>query len=253
MKLHPDRNKDDPDAQAKFQELHKAYTTLSDREKRQIYDQVGQDQYERMESAGGAGAWDQGGNIPNAEDIFRHFQDIFGGFGDAFFTQRGFGGFRGMTITNITLSFMEAVHGVRKQVRLPNGKKIEVNIPAGIDHGQAIQVEDQAILAIEVKPHRYFRRDGLDIICETSVDIVEAILGGRVVVPSLSGDTEVYLQAGTQHGDRLRLSGKGVRPERGRSGDQYIVIRVVIPRKVTARQRQLLLEFAEEEQSKKAA
>lgn len=255
MKLHPDRNKEDPNAQAKFQELHNAYTTLSNPEKRHIYDQVGPENFERMDSGGGAGAWDQGGaGMPNVEDIFKHFSDMFGSFDGGFF-DRGFGrmgGMRSLIILNVTVSFMEAVHGVRKNVKMPNGRKIEVNIPAGVENGTALQVEG-AILTVEVRPHRIFQREGLDIFCQATVDVVDAILGGRVTVPSLNGDIEVVLEGGTQHGDRLRLAGRGVQAANGVRGNQIVVVRIAIPRKVTPRQRELLLEFAEEEQAKKAA
>lgn len=256
MKLHPDRNKDDPNAQAKFQELHNAYTTLSNPEKRHIYDQVGPDNFERMDSGGGAGSWEQGGaGMPNVEDIFKHFSDVFGAFGGDAFFDRGFGrmgGMRSMVMMNVSLTFMEAVHGVRKNVKLPNGRKVEINVPAGVDSGTALQVEG-AVLIVDVRPHRIFQRDGLNIFCEATVDMVDAVLGGRMTVPSLAGDTELFIQEGTQHGDRLRLTGKGIRAAGGATGHQYVIVRIAIPRKVTDRQRQLLLEFAEEEQAKKAA
>lgn len=255
MTHHPDRNKGDKHAQEKFQEIQKAYQTLSDPEKRSIYDQVGPDNFERMGSGSGAGPqWQEG---PNLDEVFKHFQNIFGRgmnmgpFGDMF---HGFqGGMRSMVMLNVRISFMEAVNGVKKTVRGPNGDRIDVDIPPGVDNGNVLRVDDEIVLNVHVQPHPIFSRDGLDIFCEATVDMVDAALGGRVTVPSLNGDVEVILHEGTQHGDKLRLGRKGIRSIDGSTGDQYVSVKVSIPRSLTARQRQLLSEFAEEEQSKKAA
>jgi len=270
MELHPDRNKNDPQAQGKFQELHKAYTTLSNKKKRRVYDQMGAENYERMESGTGDSASGFHGDMhAEMQSVWEHFSKAFGGgaFGFGFGSPgdhpffRGGGGFGGgfsrMVMQDVRLSFMEAVKGTKKKLRFDIGMSpIEVEFPPGIDNGQQIVVDagdnSQVILTITVDRHPIFQRRALDIFVNTKIDMVDAALGGTTRVPTLDGDTEISLTEGTQNGDKLRLKGKGVRVGHQR-GDLYVVVSVVIPSRLTSRQKQLLIEFSREERMKKAA
>lgn len=108
------------------------------------------------------------------------------------------------------------------------------------------------ILTIQVDRHPIFQRKALDLYVNTKIDMVEAALGGTTHIPTLEGDSEIAFNEGTQHGDKLRLRGKGVRVGQQR-GDLFVVISIEVPSRLTNRQRQLLLEFSKEEKLKKAA
>lgn len=144
------------------------------------------------------------------------------------------------------------VGGVRQK------KKVHVKIPAGIDNGQAISVRGQGdmgrnggpagdlIVAINVTPHPRLRREGSHIYLDQTVSILQATLGGEVEIPSLDGKIKCKVEPGTQPGTTLRLGGKGVPNLNGRGrGDQYVTIRVEIPRNLNEEQRQALRKFAE--------
>jgi molecular chaperone DnaJ len=136
-------------------------------------------------------------------------------------------------------------------------KTLAVKIPAGVDTGNRIRFTNEGeagpngghpgdlYVVTVVRPHPVFERDGRDVACEISISIAKASLGGKVKVPTLDGEQEMYLPEGTQPGDVFRLAGKGI-PEVGRStrGDQHVVIRVATPTRLNDRQRRALQEFA---------
>jgi len=137
-------------------------------------------------------------------------------------------------------------------------KKISVKIPAGVDDGQQLRVAGQGepginggpagdlFVVFHVKEHEFFERDGDDVYCEVPLTFVQAALGDEVQVPTLHGKVNLKIPAGTQTGTRFRLKGKGIKNVRGYGqGDQHIVVRVVTPRKLNDKQKQLLKEFAE--------
>ena len=137
-------------------------------------------------------------------------------------------------------------------------KKISVKIPAGVDDGQQLRVAGQGepginggpagdlFVVFHVKEHEFFERDGDDVYCEVPLTFVQSALGDEVQVPTLHGKVNLKIPAGTQTGTRFRLKGKGIKNVRGYGqGDQHIVVRVVTPRKLNEKQKQLLKEFAE--------
>lgn len=201
------------------------------------------------------------------QTVWENFSKAFGGGGpfgfhfggaanmDDFF--RGGGGFSRMMMQEIRLSFMEAVKGTKKKLRFgPGMSPVDVDFPAGIDSGQQLIVEaeenNQVVLTVTVDRHPIFQRRGLDIFVHTKIDMVEAALGGQTQIPTLDGNTEIEFNEGTQNGDKLRLKGKGVRVGQQR-GDLYVIISIVIPSRLTGRQRALLLEYMKEERLKNAA
>ena len=102
-------------------------------------------------------------------------------------------------------------------------------------------------VAITVKPHPIFQRKGHDIVCEIPVHMVTAVMGGKIEVPTLKGNTVIKIPPGTQHDKVLRLKGLGIPSLKSHStGDQQFIIKVQIPTKLTARQKELLAEFAKE-------
>lgn len=146
-------------------------------------------------------------------------------------------------------------HGSGKQrVR----RKIKVNIPKGVDQGSRVRVagggeagnrggeNGDLYVYIFVRPHKLFRRQGNDVIVEVPITFVQAALGASVQVPTLDGPVNLTIPAGTQSGKILRIREKGIPSLRGTGrGDEHVVIKVLTPQKLSARQKELLQEFAE--------
>jgi DnaJ-class molecular chaperone len=179
------------------------------------------------------------------EDILK---DVFGARGagrgraggNVHFEPEDFGAAPGRDISaalSITLS--EAAKGVKKRVQLPTGKEVEVKIPAGLDEGQQIRLKGQGLagpggrngdllITVSVTPHPLFQRDGADLRLDLPVTLYEAVLGGKVRVPTLDGTVELAIPAGTNSGRTFRLKGKGY-PGKERKGDLMASVRIVLP------------------------
>jgi molecular chaperone DnaJ len=147
----------------------------------------------------------------------------------------------------------------RGRKRVYRERTLSVNIPAGIETGMRLRLAHEGehgvnggppgdlFVAISVKPHETFTRKGTDIVCDVPISFVTASLGGKIEVPTLKGNTVIKVPAGTQHDKALRLKGLGVPSLKGgHTGDQIIRIKVQIPTKLSARQKELLTEFAKE-------
>ena len=146
-------------------------------------------------------------------------------------------------------------HGAVQKVR-----QLSVKVPGGVDTDSHLKLRGEGAaganngptgdlyVVIHVKPHPFFKRDGVDVICEVPISFTQAALGVEVEVPTLEGKLAVNIPAGTQPGHLLRLRGKGIPDLRGYGrGDQIVEVAVEIPTKLSARQRELLEEFAREE------
>lgn len=138
-------------------------------------------------------------------------------------------------------------------------KKVRVNIPAGIDHGLQLRQAGHGeagvnggppgdlFIVINVKPHEFFERDGDDVRCDMPLTFSQAALGDEIEVPALEGKVKIKVPAGTQTGRSFRLRGKGAPNVHGRgTGDLIVSVRVITPKKLNDRQKELLKEFAEE-------
>ncbi|MGE0642879.1 MAG: molecular chaperone DnaJ [Nitrospira sp.] len=143
--------------------------------------------------------------------------------------------------------------------RVYTERTIAVHIPAGIETGMRLRLSNEGehgpnngppgdlYVAITVKAHSIFQRKGLDISCDVPVNLVTAVLGGKVEVPTLKGNTVIKVPPGTQHDKILRIKGLGIPSLKGGgTGDQIYTIKVQIPTKLTARQKELLMEYAKE-------
>ncbi|KXZ41384.1 hypothetical protein GPECTOR_504g468 [Gonium pectorale] len=280
-KYHPDTNKDDPAAAARFQELQKAYEVLRDPEKRRMYDAVGREGMDRMESGGQSSAGPQYGG----GEEFADFQGFnFGGipFGAQIFEQFFKADPRLQAMLNrvqlppLRLTFMvgrlgEAVQGTHKslQVSLRPGmvRTIELEVPAGVDSGDVLETTVDLAgpgrraspkltvhVPVDVAPHPVFRRQGSDVLSSLELPLSSALLGATIRVDTLDGGVELIVPPLTQQGDRLRIRNKGIfNPRRGLRGDHYVEISVKMPRNLTPRQRELLVEFEYEEGRKRGA
>ena len=250
VKYHPDKNPGNAAAEEKFKEASNAYEVLSDPKKRQIYNQRGH-----------AGVNDMGFHgFTNTEDIFSNFGDIFGrtvfgNFGDVFvdvFNRQGPGKPQAQAADmriKLTISFMEAVYGIEKQVNV-QGKNIAIKIPAGIKDGQTLRLQGQGgrtsgalLVTISVEPHPDFKREGLDLITQVAIPFTLAALGGKVRVPTLTGQINLTIPHGNQSGSQLRLRGQGIVDSAGRKGDLRVLVQVEIPKSLTQKQRDLLNEL----------
>lgn len=147
----------------------------------------------------------------------------------------------------------------RGRQRVYKERTIAVHIPAGIETGMRLRLSNEGehgpnggppgdlYVAITVKPHPVFHRKGLDIQCDVPINLVTAVLGGKVEVPTLKGNTVIKIPPGTQHDKSLRIKGLGIPSLKGgETGDHLYTIKIKIPTKLTARQRELLMEFAKE-------
>jgi DnaJ-class molecular chaperone len=141
----------------------------------------------------------------------------------------------------VTITLPEVAAGTSRRVQLPTGKEIDVKIPAGLADGQTIRLKGQgmpgprgsagdALITVTIAPHHLFERDGSNLKIELPVTLYEAVLGGKVRVPTLDGAVELAIPAGTSSGRRLRVKGKGL-PTKGGMGDLYAAVRIVLPDK----------------------
>jgi DnaJ-class molecular chaperone len=189
---------------------------------------------------GGGGA--RGGGF---EDVLR---DMFSGRGGARgrrsggvpFEEDEFAHVPGHDVTaTATISLEEAAKGTTRRVGLPTGKELEVKIPAGLADGQQIRLKGQGLvlpggragdvlITVSFAPHHLFQRDGNDLRIELPVTLYEAVLGGKVRVPTLDGAVELSIPANTSSGRTFRLKGKGL-PAKNGAGDLMVTVRIVLP------------------------
>jgi len=269
---HPDVAKDKKVAEARFKEINEAYQILSSPEKKKMYDTYGHvgrgSGFDPFGSGGGSSGpftWTYSSRSPSGGS-FGNFDpfDVF----EEFFGFRGFGGAarKGKNLYyTLDLSFKDAVKGLEKEINL-NGKKLKIKIPSGVRRGTELRFEGEGeqgpsgrpsgdlFLTVNVATHPRFQRFGNDIYIVEEISVVQATVGDTLSVPVVdprksSGESTVKLKvpAGTQPGTDLRLKGKGMPNLRGRGkGDMYVRIKVVIPEKVTKKQKKILEEFEKE-------
>jgi DnaJ-class molecular chaperone len=140
---------------------------------------------------------------------------------------------------SVTITLAEAAGGTSRRVQLPTGKEIDVKVPAGLADGQTIRLKGQglpgpggaagdALITVTIAPHPLFERDGANLRLQLPVTLYEAVLGGKVRVPTLDGAVELAIPPGTNSGRSFRLRGKGM-PSKDGAGDLYATIRIVLP------------------------
>lgn len=268
-KHHPDLNPGDKAAEAKFKEISQANDILSDAEKRRRFDAgeidgTGAEVPPRgfyRDTAGGPGSfkYQRGGGHESFVDMGDVFSEMFGqraagggggargyGFGGA---RPGFdeGGFDlgGMPITyTLTVPFLVAARGGKQRVNLPDGRTLDIDVPEGTADGMTLRLKGQgmpgakgkppgdAYVEIRVQPHAFFEPRDNDIHVELPVTVTEAVLGGKVKVPTIGGPVMLNVPAGSNTGTSLRLKGRGLLDRKSNQrGDQYVKLKVVLPDK----------------------
>ncbi|MBI4211747.1 MAG: DnaJ domain-containing protein [Deltaproteobacteria bacterium] len=269
-KYHPDVNKGDKSAEEKFKEISEAYNVLSDAERRKKYDLFG----DAADHAGFGGRQepDMGDfmRFENAGDLGDLFRDLFnmGGMRQEPFREEHRGRARSEavkgqdTIVDLEIGFTEAIHGTERQLSIRRGnstEKINVKIPAGVDNGSKVRVvgkgqpgfgggkDGDLFLHLRVSAHPEFWREDADIYTEVPITVYDAILGNTVEVPTLSGTARMKIPEGTESGQKFRLAEKGAPAlgKKGKLGDQYVIVRIVPPKKLDATLRTRVEELAE--------
>lgn len=244
-KLHPDLNPGDKSAEEKFKEVAGAYDLLGDAEKRKRFD---------------AGEVDAAGAERPQHHFYRDFATADGGHpytdnsGFADFMdeddalaellrrgQRARANRRGQDLHySLPIDFVESIKGANKRLTLPDGGTLDVTIPPALVDGQVLRLRGKgapgsgkggsgdALIEVEVRPDHRFTRDGDDISLELPISLSEAVLGGRIRVPTPTGDVTMTVPKGSNTGTTMRLKGKGAPRHGGGQGDQFVKLKVVL-------------------------
>ena len=269
--LHPDRNKDNPDAAKRFAEVTNAYDMLSDKDKRARYDrgEIDEDGNPKMPFGSGFGGYSAGAGGPrpgagagaggfegfpggfggaDAADLSDLFEGLFGRGGAAGGGGGPFGGFRQRARTpqkgadiayRLKIPFIDAVALKPQRITLGDGKTIDLKLPPGLEDGTKIRLAGKgeegpagrgdAIVTIEIAPHRFFTRDGDNIRLNLPVSLKEAVLGAKVKVPTPEGPVMLTIPKGTTSGKVMRLKDRGFRTKEGKRGDQLVSVEIDVP------------------------
>ncbi len=252
---HPDRNPNDKQAEEKFKKVSAAFAILGNPDKRKRYDagEIDATGQERPHAYAGS---DFGGFRYSTEgfgDYSDLFSDIFGRPSGR--SRSGRFSMRGMDFRyTLDIDFLEAVNGLKKRIKLPEGDELDVTVPAGVNTGDVLRLKGKgepgvgggppgdALIELRIRPHAFFDRNGDDILLELPVTVDEAVLGAKVEVPTIDGRVTLSIPKGASSGQMLRLRGKGVRNAQTRhTGDQLVKVKIVMPPHIDAE----LAEFME--------
>ena len=280
MKHHPDRNKGDKTAEAKFKEISEAYAVLSNAEKRKQYDQFGSEGFQKkftqediFRDFDFSGIFKEFGFGGGAQSVF---SQMFGGTGRGFSGARGssydspFGGFeargrapKGQDLTyELPLTLEEAFAATNKIISYQNGGRqetVSVKIPAGISAGKKLRLPGKGqpapyggpngdlYVQIRILDHPLFKREGDDLVITREIRFTEALDGAEIEIPTIEKKTlRLKIPPGTQPNARFRIKGYGMpRMDGGGRGDSYVQVMIEVPQKLTKKQKALIKEMAE--------
>lgn len=246
-KLHPDLNPGDKSAEEKFKEVAGAYDLLGDADKRKRFDSG------EIDATGAERPKHNFYRDFASSDEAHHYADS-SGFADFMDTDDVFANFlrqgqraganrRGRDLHySLPVDFADSITGANRRLTLPDGGTLDVKIPPGVVDGQILRLKGKgapgsgkgtagdALIEVEIMPDRRFTREGDDITLELPISLSEAVLGGRVRVPTPTGDVTMSVPKGSNTGTTLRLKGKGAPHPGGGHGDQFVRLKVVLPK-----------------------
>jgi DnaJ-class molecular chaperone len=260
--LHPDLNPDKPEVAERFKQVTAAYDILSDPERRARYDRgeidaTGQERpryqyrdfgerpeyqyYRDFAEDPAAGRYYTREGFGSQEEMQDFFEGLFGARGRARGSRMRA---RGADVSyTLPIDFLEAARGAKKRVTMPDGRTIDLTIPPGVEDRQTLRLKGQgmpgfdggppgdAYVELRVQPHPYFERKDHNIHLDLPVSLPEAVLGGRIEVPTIDGPVTMTVPKGANTGTTLRLRGRGVLDQRsGQRGDQYVRLQVALPK-----------------------
>jgi DnaJ-class molecular chaperone len=245
--LHPDTNPNNPKAAERFARVTSAYDLLSDNDKRARFDRGEIDgdgnpsnPFAGARGSGGGGfRGNPGGGFAGAVDgdLGDIFEGLFGGGG---FGRRSAPPVKGANVNyRLAVSFVDAAASNPQRITLQDGKTIDLKIPAGVENGTQVRLSGKgqagaagngdAIVTIEIGTHRFFTREGDNVRLDLPITLGEAVLGGKVKVPTVDGAVMLGIPKGATSGKVLRLKGKGFTGKSGERGDQLVTLMIDLP------------------------
>lgn len=272
---HPDANANDPKAAARFNEVNQAYEILGDKEKRAQFDRgeidaEGKPRFQGFAGgdpfgAGGSpfgggrrrssGGFNFGGGSAGGygnEGVFSDiFEQAFGGRGASGFTAARQAASKGEDLrADLVVRLEDVVRGEKVEAKFPNGRRLAISLPDGVEDGQTIRLKGQgqpapvagapagdALITIRFTPHPRFRVEGRNLVQDLDIPLEIAVLGGKVEVETLTGRIALTIPARTDSGRTFRLRGKGLSTRTGGRGDLLATVRIVLPKDLDALER----------------
>ena len=247
--LHPDKNPGDKVSEERFKRITAAFDLLGDAEKRAKYDrgEIDADGREQFRAppggggrSGGFGGFGGSGGRGGFEDI--DLEELFGAFGGGGRTagRGGFGGGKGQDVrATLDISLEDSIAGTTRRIQFSDGRMLDVVIPKGASEGQVIRLKGQgapgrggqagdALIELKIAPHPVFKRDGADLTMDLAVSVPDAVLGGKIQVPTPEGAVMMTIPKGSNSGKILRLKGRGAYAS-GKRGDLLAKLAVTLP------------------------
>ncbi|MCC8942210.1 J domain-containing protein [Bradyrhizobium sp. Arg68] len=246
-KLHPDLNPGDKAAEEKFKEVSAAYGLLSDADKRKRFDagEIDESGAERPQHRyyRDFATADEGHPYADASG-YADYMDSDDAFAELLRrSEQARANRRGRDLHySLTIDFAESITGAAKRLTLPDGGTLDVTIPPGVVDGQVLRLRGKgapgtgkggpgdALIEVAVRPDPRFTREGDDISLELPISLSEAVLGGKVRVPTPTGDVTMTVPKGSNTGTTMRLRGKGAPHVGGGHGDEFVKLKVVLPK-----------------------
>lgn len=255
--LHPDLNPGNKDIERRFKELTSAYEVLSDPKSRAEYDAAQKEQFsEPGRNTNQFYSYSQGGFD---DDLLN---SIFGNFSRARTTRSRQSPFSDMPgedeYYSMEIELAEAARGSERELSLPNGKRLRVKIPAGIETGSKLRFSGagapglgqgpagDVYVEIKIRPNNQFRQNGRDLETDFPISLPEAILGGETRIATLDGSVVLKIPPGVDTGTKLRIKGKGLFDRTNNKwGDLLVVVKIQLPRHIDEELRSAIRKWSE--------